>query len=335
MDLILKHISEIVDPENQIEKKLLDGNLNIYWGTAPTGLPHLGYLVPLIKIGHFLKAGCHVTILFADLHAMLDNMKSTPELIQSRTQYYKFIITEILMHLGISIDKLTFVIGSDFQLQKDYQFDVLKLSAMNSVRSTQHAGAEVVKQSKNPQLSTLIYPIMQALDEVYLHADVQFGGVDQRKIFMFARENLPKLGYKVRSHLMNPLIPGLTKSGKMSSSEPLSKIDFNDDDETIRLKLNKSFSIDTQIQGNGLMAIIKYILFEIYPQGFTVDRPQKYGGPVSYDSYDQLENDFIQGQMASVDLKPTVAQLIIDWIQPLRHKINDHQDLLHQAYPGL
>ena len=48
--------------------------------------------------------------------------------------------------------------------------------------------------------------------------DAQFGGVDQRKIFMLAEKYLPALGYKKRVHLMNPMIPGLT-GDKMSSSE--------------------------------------------------------------------------------------------------------------------
>jgi tyrosyl-tRNA synthetase len=50
--------------------------------------------------------------------------------------------------------------------------------------------------------------------------DAQFGGVDQRKIFMFAEKYLPLLGYKKRIHFMNPMIPGLT-GDKMSSSEPV------------------------------------------------------------------------------------------------------------------
>ena len=40
---------------------------------------------------------------------------------------------------------------------------------------------------------------------------------------MYARENLPKLGYAKRAHLMNPMVPGLT-GNKMSSSEVDSKI---------------------------------------------------------------------------------------------------------------
>ena len=58
-------------------------------------------------------------------------------------------------------------------------------------------------------LSGLIYPLMQALDEEHLGVDAQFGGVDQRKIFTLAAENLSKIGFKERAHLMNPMVPGL------------------------------------------------------------------------------------------------------------------------------
>jgi tyrosyl-tRNA synthetase len=62
-----------------------------------------------------------------------------------------------------------------------------------------------------------LYPLLQALDEQYLEVDGQFGGVDQRKIFTFAEEKLPKLKYSKRFHLMNYMIAGLA-GGKMSRS---------------------------------------------------------------------------------------------------------------------
>ena len=129
------------------------------------------------------------------------------------------------------------------------------------MNDAQKAGAEVVKQVENPVISSLLYPLLQALDEEYLQVDAQFGGIDQRKIFMFAREYLPKIGYKKRMHFMNVLVPGLGKSGKMSSSEPNSKIDFDDTDQIIDEKINKAYSVDGQAEGNGLLAITKYILF--------------------------------------------------------------------------
>lgn len=67
------------------------------------------------------------------------------------------------------------------------------------------AGCEVVKQIRNPVLSGLLYPALQALDEHYLKVDAQFGGVDQRRIFTFSDKYLPMLGYERHIHLMNPM----------------------------------------------------------------------------------------------------------------------------------
>ncbi len=72
------------------------------------------------------------------------------------------------------------------------------ITTLNAEHDAKKAGAEVVKVSDNPLLSGLLYPLLQALDEHYLGVDAQFGGVDQRKIFTFAEEYLPKLGYNKR-----------------------------------------------------------------------------------------------------------------------------------------
>jgi tyrosyl-tRNA synthetase len=48
-----------------------------------------------------------------------------------------------------------------------------------STKAAEHAGAEVVKESESPLMSSLMYPGLQALDEQYLGVDFQFGGVDQ------------------------------------------------------------------------------------------------------------------------------------------------------------
>lgn len=61
----------------------------------------------------------------------------------------------------------------------------------------------------------MLYPLLQALDEQFLKVDGQIGGVDQRKIFILAEEQLPKLKFNKRFHLMNPMVPGFTGS-KMS-----------------------------------------------------------------------------------------------------------------------
>jgi tyrosyl-tRNA synthetase len=87
--------------------------------------------------------------------------------------------------------------------------DLFKLSSVTTSHDALKAGAEVVKQSKNAGISEMLYPLMQSLDEEYLKVDAQFGGIDQRKIFTFAKTALPKLGYKQRAHLCNRMVPSL------------------------------------------------------------------------------------------------------------------------------
>ncbi|MDA3856118.1 MAG: tyrosine--tRNA ligase [Candidatus Woesearchaeota archaeon] len=335
LNLITSNLQEVVDIE-KIKEILDKRDLKIYWGTAPTGSPSFGYLVPLYKIADFLKADCEVTILFADLHAYLDSMKSTWGLLESRTEYYKFLITELLISIGVSTKKLKFVKGTSYQLKEDYTLDLYKLSAITSFSDSKKSGAEVVKQSENPKLSGLLYPLLQALDEVYLNADAQFGGLDQRKIFMFARDNLPKINYEKRIHLMNPLIPGLGKTGKMSSSEPESKIDFFDSDKTIRNKINKAFCQDKVIDGNGLLPMLKYVLFHkihFESRGFIINRPDKFGGAIKFENYEKVEEAFINGDLSSIDLKQGISEEIIKFIEPIREKLFENIHIYNAAYP--
>lgn len=84
-------------------------DVRIYWGTATTGKPHVAYFVPMSKVADFLRADCEVTILFADLHAYLDNMKAPWSLLQLRVQYYQAVIKAMLKSIGVPIEKLKYV----------------------------------------------------------------------------------------------------------------------------------------------------------------------------------------------------------------------------------
>ena len=203
--LITRNLQEVVG-EDELKAILAERDLKVYLGTAPTGKPHVGYFIPMFKIRDMLNAGSEIIILFADMHAFLDNMKSSLEQLEFRTQYYEFVIKEMLKSVGADISKLKFVKGSDFQLKPEYMYDVLKMSSMVSIHDSRKAAAEVVKniEGDKAKLAGLIYPLMQAMDEQYLECDVQLGGLDQRKIMVLARENLPKIGYDARIEMMFP-----------------------------------------------------------------------------------------------------------------------------------
>ena len=59
-----------------------------------------------------------MTVLLADLHAYLDNLKSTWELLDYRVKYYEFVIKSMLESIGVPLDKLKFVRGTEYQLSR-------------------------------------------------------------------------------------------------------------------------------------------------------------------------------------------------------------------------
>ncbi|KAH8547641.1 tyrosyl-tRNA synthetase [Umbelopsis sp. PMI_123] len=337
-ELITRNLQEVLG-EAEIKKVLGERDIKLYWGTAPTGKPHLGYFVPMSKIADFLSAGCEVTILIADIHAFLDNMKAPLELVNYRAKYYEHIVKAVLRSIGVSIDNLKFVYGSSYQFSKEYAMDNFRLMASVTEHDAKKAGAEVVKQVESPLLSGLIYPGMQALDEQYLGVDVQFGGVDQRKIFTFAEKYMPQLGYAKRAHLMNGMVPGLQGS-KMSSSDPDSKIDLLDDPAAIKRKLKKAFCEVGNVTENGILSFIKAVWFPLKSLNggkpeFVVERKEEWGGNMVYTKYEDMEEDFRTEKLHPGDLKAATTKALNELIAPIREYFDNPElkELTESAYP--
>lgn len=328
--LVTRNLQEVVT-EAELREILKKKSPKVYWGTMPTGSPHIAYFLPFLKIADFLKAGLEVVILIADLHAALDGVPW--EILDKRQKYYEALIPEMLKALGVNTKKLKFVKGSKIQNNPRYFQDMLKMSMLATVNDTTRAASEVVKMSDNPKLGNLIYPIMQALDEEYLKADIQFGGLDQRKILVFAREFLPKLGYKARIELMNPLIPGLVGK-KMSASVEGSKIDVLDSEESVIKKI-KGAECQEGNPDNGVMQFAKYVIFPILldkKQSLKIERPEKFGGNLTYADYDEMEKDFISKKLHPLDLKNAVAREINSLLKPVRKSKTKLQKLYDAAY---
>lgn len=332
--LITRNTQEVVTVQELralIEKKERPA---VYLGTAITGRPHVAYFIWVHKLADFLKAGLRVKLLLADLHGALDNCPW--ELLEKRYEYYSTVIPAMFKSLGADITHFEMVKGSDFQKQGNYFFDVLRMATSASTHDALKAGSEVVKQSDNPKVAGLIYPIMQALDEEYLGVDMQYGGVDQRKILMFAREQLPKLGYKSRIEIMTPIIPGLIGE-KMSASDPNSKIDLLDDEKTVMKKLNKAHCPEGVVEGNGVLALMKQLIFvlkEDAGESFVIDRPEKFGGRLEYVSYADLEKDFVAKKLHPLDLKQGLAAEFSVLLTPIREAMQGKEQLIKEAYPN-
>jgi tyrosyl-tRNA synthetase len=58
--LITRNLDEVLG-KDELRKVVAERDLKLYWGTAPTGKPHVGYFVPMTKIADFLSAGCQAS----------------------------------------------------------------------------------------------------------------------------------------------------------------------------------------------------------------------------------------------------------------------------------
>lgn len=321
LDLITRNLQEIIGLEDLKDKISKKKEISIYWGTMPTGSISIAYFFPMLKVADFLKAGCKVKILLADLHAALDSVPW--EILEKRHAYYEEAIKSILKAIDVDIKKLEFVKGSKIQLNEDYLHDLLKLSTITSLHDARKSASEVVKniEGDSAKLSGLIYPLMQALDEEYLKVDAQLGGMDQRKIMVYARENLPKIGYQPRIELLNPIIRGLVGE-KMSSSIETTKVDLLDDKDKVIRKIKEAEFIEGNVE-NGVMALFKYFIFVLKNdkgEKLTISRPAKFGGDKEYKNYETLEKEVLSKKIHPLDVKNALATELNEILNKLQNE---------------
>ena len=102
-------------------------------------------------------------------------------------------------------------------------------------------------------------------------------------------------------------------------------VPWNDPLKDINRKLNKAWCPEKQAKENPVLEYCKCIVFEKYDQ-FDINRPEKFGGNVSYESYKKLEDAFVNGDIHPMDLKQSTAFYINELIKPVReHFENDHK----------
>ncbi|RRJ33442.1 tyrosine--tRNA ligase [Halocatena pleomorpha] len=332
--LMTRYTEEIVT-EEELDELLAREQPTVYIGYAPTGEMHIGHFTTIRKLADFIRAGFDVTVLIADLHAHLDDEKSPFELLDARSRYYRTAIKAMIETAGASADQLTFVRGSEFELDSEYTLELLQMAADTTIKRAQRAGSEVVRQSENPKLGGVLYSLMQSLDVAALEADVAYGGIDQRGIYMLSRELLPEWGYEKPVCAFAPLLSGLS-GGKMSASDESSKVGLTDDPEAVQEKLNQAYCPQGETEDNGVLEYVRYLLFPVLEErgeSFHIERPEKFGGDLVYESYDELEADFLSEELHPQDLKNAAAGEIAEIIAPVGDALRDDPELLETAYP--
>jgi tyrosyl-tRNA synthetase len=313
LELVLRNVEEIVTLEELKALLEVKRRPRAYVGYEPSGKIHMGHMLTANKLLDLQQAGFDVVVLLADLHAYLNEKGSMKEVMEI-AEYNK----ECFIALGLDPSRTEFVYGSDYQLEPDYVIKILKMARSTTLTRAKRSMDEVSRSAENPRVSQMIYPLMQSVDIAVLEIDLAVGGIDQRKIHMLAREELPKQGLPAPICLHTPIISGLD-GGKMSSSKG-NYISVDDDADALQRKINEAYCPARDMENNPIIALFRYHIFPRFDE-VTVSRPEKFGGDVTYRDPGALERDFVDGAMHPLDLKKSAFVYLEEILAPVRAKI--------------
>ncbi|WP_290819226.1 tyrosine--tRNA ligase [Halovivax sp.] len=319
-ELITRNAEEVVTDEEVRELAEAPAEKRAYVGYEPSGVLHIGHLLTANKLIDLQDAGMEVVVLLADVHAYL-NGKGTFEEIRETAERMR---AQFLAY-GLDEDRTEFVYGSEYQLEEDFVLDLHEMALSTSLNRAQRAMAEI-QGGETATVSHVLYPLMQALDIEYLDLDLAVGGLDQRKVHMLAREELPDLGYDVRPAIHTPIVADLTSGeGKMSSSEGVT-ISMEDSAADLEEKVNSAFCPpERDPEGDLENPVLELFEYHVFPrfESVTVERPDQYGGNVTYERYDDLADDLDVGELHPADAKSTLASYLNELIEPGREALRE------------
>lgn len=331
--LVTRNAEELITEEEL--RKLLseDRTPKAYIGFEPSGLVHLGWALVTSKIKDLADAGFETIIFWADWHAYInDKLGGDLENIRTCAKYME----DCFKALGVPGDKVKFVYASEILDDITYWEKAIKVAKATTLSRVKRAMTIMGRSEDEGEVdfSKLMYPILQATDIFCMDIDLAYAGMDQRRANMLAREAAEKLGWRKPIALHTPLLPGL-KGGdrmnpaafKMSKSDPSSSINIHDDDDSIRSKIKKAFCPQEKDKEgeNPILMLCRYIIF---PRMDTmkISRPEKFGGDVSYSSYEELTDAYFSGSLFPLDLKNGVADSLIEILGPVRAYFAEHPD---------
>ena len=227
IDIISRGTSEIIG-RDQLEAKLAAGRKNkrplvIKAGFDPTAPDiHLGHVVLLRKLRQFQDLGHTVYFLIGDFTAQVGDPTGRDQLrpkmdaaqIAKNAQTYKKQVFKILE------EAKTKVVFNSRWLAKLSAQEILELTAHSTVAQmlARNDFKKRFEDQREISLLEFVYPLLQGYDSVYLKADVELGGTDQKFNLLMGRQLQEVHKQSPQVVIMTPLLEGTDGVKKMSKS---------------------------------------------------------------------------------------------------------------------
>lgn len=314
-------------------KRLFETNEHplAYDGFEPSGLAaiHFG-LLRAKNLRTMLSTGIRFNLYLADYFAFINNkMDGDLEKIRDVGRYF----VEVWRGAGIDTSKVNIIWAKDLMDNLDYWDRFIRVGKVISLdRSKRAVTIMGRKEGEAMDTAQVFYPCMQVTDIFQMDVDICQLGMDQRKANILAREVAQKMKWKVPVAVHHPYLLGLkgapsdlkTMSDaegmafKMSKSDPKSSILVHDSEKEIKEKVNAAYCPERVTIGNPMFDYLDKIILDDKSAPITIDRPQKFGGPIEASSFADLERLYKEGKIHPMDLKAYVAAELERRVKPVR-----------------
>ncbi len=307
-----------------------------YIGFEPSGVLTVAHLITARKIIDLAEAGCDVTVFLADWHAWInDKLGGDLDRITASGRYMEAAFTA----LGVDPARVRYRWAHELTARAEYWARVVRVARATSLARTRRAMSIMGRGEEESNLDTakLLYPSMQAADIFELPVELAYGGMDQRRAHVLAREVAHQYGWPVPVAIHTPLLASLKGGGrmdpaegtaerKMSKSDPASGIPVPSSTETLRARLDAAFCPAKEVDGNPVVEAVRFILFP-WDGRFAVDRSPKHGGAVEFATEAEFLAAWTEGRLHPQDVKAAVAAALDRRIAPARRYFAEHPEL--------
>ena len=323
---VLRGVAECITEEELDLLLSSKENPRAYIGFEPSGLLHAGSLVPMLKCRDLVKSGFEVIILLADWHGYInDKLGGKWDNLKAGVDYQR-------QMFSVFCPGVKFRTASDLVEQEGYWEMVLRVSKASSLKRMRRALSIMGRDEKDGDrdMSKFFYPAMQATDIYVLDVDLALGGMDQRHAHMLARDVADKLKLSKPVALHTPLLGSLSGPGrmdtdaKMSKSNPSGTLLVHDSKKDLTKKLSKAYC-PLERAGNPVLDIWEHLL-EPTLDRIIIERPDKFGGNLEFDSYSNLEDSYLSGSLHPLDLKNGTAAAFFQVIKPMQDACEDNSE---------
>ncbi len=200
------------------------------------------------------------------------------------------------------------------------------------------------EEETNADTAKLFYPSMQAADIFELPVDIAYGGMDQRRAHVLAREVAHHYGWPVPVAIHTALLSSLKGGGrmdpvegtaewKMSKSDPGSAVQIPSTSEELTARIGAAFCPAKEVDGNPIVEAVRFIVLP-WEGRFLVERAPKHGGPVAFDSETAFLSAWKEGHLHPQDVKTAVAAALDRLLAPSRTYFAEHPERAPAAFAG-